>query len=70
MCHKVQYESWKETYHSKMVRKPAEGSSKRLLEKWATDTVPPRGRHGNVTGKPFKNWRRGLRHRFQLSSGT
>jgi predicted CXXCH cytochrome family protein len=53
-CHKIQYESWKETYHSKMVRKPAEGILKAVVEKWATDGDTPGPATGNVTGKPFK----------------
>ena len=53
-CHKIQYESWKETYHSKMVRKPAEGILKAVVEKWATDGATPGPATGNVTGKPFK----------------
>ena len=52
-CHKTQYESWKETYHSKMVRKPGEGLLKAAAEKWATDGANSGPTKGNVTGKPF-----------------
>jgi formate-dependent nitrite reductase cytochrome c552 subunit len=52
-CHKTQYRSWKETYHSKMVRRPADGLLKAAAEKWATDGATPGPAVGNVTGKPF-----------------
>lgn len=52
-CHKTQYRSWKETYHSKMVRKPADGLLNAAAEKWATDGATPGPAVGNVTGKPF-----------------
>lgn len=53
-CHKTQYKSWKETYHSKMVRKPSAGLLKAAAEKWASDGANPGPTTGNVTGKPFK----------------
>jgi len=53
-CHKTEYQSWKETYHSKMVRKPPAGLLAAAAEKWASDGANPGPTTGNVTGKPFK----------------
>jgi len=53
-CHKTQYRSWKETYHSKMVRKPSAGLLAAAAEKWASDGANPGPTTGNVTGKPYK----------------
>ena len=55
-CHKIQYESWKETYHSKMVRKPSEGILKAVVEKWATDGATP-GRPPETSPGSRSRWR-------------
>jgi len=52
-CHKAEFESWKLTNHSKMVRKRDEGILKDAVEKWATDGFNPGPATGNVTGKKF-----------------
>jgi hypothetical protein len=52
-CHKAEYDSWKLTYHSKMVRKKSEGILKDAVEKWKTDGFNPGPVTGNVTGKKF-----------------
>jgi hypothetical protein len=54
MCHSTQYKSWKESYHSKMVRKKDDGILKGVVVKWATDGTTPGPTKGNVTGKEFK----------------
>ncbi|MDD5285512.1 MAG: multiheme c-type cytochrome [Desulfuromonadaceae bacterium] len=53
-CHSAQFKSWKESYHSKMVRKQEDGILKAVVEKWATDGTNPGPVKGNVTGKDFK----------------
>ncbi len=50
-CHATEYETWKLTYHSKMVRKRDEGILKDVVEKWATDGVNPGPTAANATGK-------------------
>lgn len=50
-CHKTEYESWKETYHSKMVRPKGQGILTAAVEKWETDGTTPGPKKGNVTGK-------------------
>jgi hypothetical protein len=52
-CHAVQFESWKNTYHSKMVRKKDDGILKAVVEKWASDGANPGPTKGNVDGKPY-----------------
>lgn len=52
-CHKEAYQSWKLTYHSKMVRKKDEGILKDAAEKWKTDGFTEGPTTGNVTGKKF-----------------
>lgn len=49
-CHKVEYKSWKESLHSKMMRKRDEGMLKGAAEKW-NDGGPAKG---NVTGRAAK----------------
>ena len=53
-CHKVTYDSWAETYHSKMVRTKDDGILKAAVEKWDTDGTTPGPKKANVTGKEFK----------------
>lgn len=53
-CHATEFKSWMGTYHSKMVRKQADGILKGVVEKWATDGTNPGPTKGNVTGKEFK----------------
>jgi hypothetical protein len=53
-CHKTEYESWKNTYHSKMVRKKDDGILKAVVEKWESDGKNQGPQKGNVTGKEFK----------------
>lgn len=53
-CHAEEYKTWKESYHSKMVRKKDDGILKGVVEKWATDGANPGPSKGNVTGKEFK----------------
>ena len=48
-CHAVEYKSWKETYHSKMVRTKKEGILKEVVERWATDGANEGPTTGNVT---------------------
>jgi hypothetical protein len=50
-CHLTQYESWKLTYHSKLVRKRDEGILRDAVEKWATDGTNPGPATANGTGR-------------------
>jgi predicted CXXCH cytochrome family protein len=50
-CHKVPFDSWKITYHSKMVRKKADGILKDAVDKWKSDGYSEGPTKGNVTGK-------------------
>lgn len=50
-CHKAEYESWRDTLHSKMVRKKDDGILKAVVEKWATDGTNPGPTKGNITGQ-------------------
>jgi len=52
-CHAKQFETWKNTYHSKMVRKKDEGILKAVVEKWANDGANPGPTKGNVDGKSY-----------------
>jgi cytochrome c553 len=52
-CHREQYNTWKLTYHSQMVRARGEGVLKEVVEKWGTDGFGPGPTTGNVTGKKF-----------------
>jgi hypothetical protein len=49
-CHKIEYRSWKQSLHSKMMRKRDEGILKDAAEKW-NDGGPAKG---NVTGRAAK----------------
>ena len=50
-CHAAEFDSWKESFHSKMVRKRDEGILKDVVEKWATDGENPGPTTANVTGR-------------------
>ena len=52
-CHAVEYKSWKETYHSKMVRTKKEGILKEAVERWATDGTNEGPATSNVTKSKF-----------------
>jgi Cytochrome c554 and c-prime len=52
-CHAIEYDSWKLTFHSKMIRPRDEGILKDAVEKWATDGFNPGPTVGNGTGKKF-----------------
>jgi nitrate/TMAO reductase-like tetraheme cytochrome c subunit len=53
-CHQAQYTSWKETYHSKMVRTRQEGLLRESGEYWAKDAKGnPGPTKGNIDGKPY-----------------
>jgi predicted CXXCH cytochrome family protein len=53
-CHAEEYKSWKETWHSKMVRTRKEGILKEVVEKWASDGTGVGPTIGNVTKAKFK----------------
>ena len=52
-CHKVAYDSWKLSYHSKMVNKKHTALLKDAADKWKTDGFTEGPTTGNVTGKKF-----------------
>ena len=49
-CHQVQYKSWKQSYHSKMVRTKDEGILKDVVEQWGNGGPSK----VNLTGAPAK----------------
>jgi hypothetical protein len=51
-CHAAQFDTWKKTYHSKMVRKKDEGILKAVVENWAGNSANPGPTKSNVDGKP------------------
>jgi cytochrome c5 len=53
-CHSTEFKGWKESFHSKMVRKRDDGILKGVVEKWATDGTNPGPAKGNANGKEFK----------------
>lgn len=53
-CHAEEYKSWKETWHSKMVRPKKGAILKEAVEKWATDGTETGPTTGNVTKAKFK----------------
>lgn len=53
-CHVDEYNSWKESYHSKIVQPKKGGILKEAVEKWAGDGTTPGPTTGNVTGGTFK----------------
>ena len=52
-CHKVESDSWKLTYHSKLIGKKEERMLKDVVAKWETDGFNPGPTKGNVTGQKF-----------------
>lgn len=53
-CHVEEYQSWKESFHSRIVRDRKSGILKDAVAKWATDGKTPGPSTGNVTGAKFK----------------
>jgi len=53
-CHSEEYKSWKDSWHSKMVRPKKEAILKEVVEKWATDGTEVGPSTGNVTKSKFK----------------
>lgn len=52
-CHAVEYRSWKESLHSRIVQPREQGLLREAADRWATDGVTPGPTTGNVTGKRF-----------------
>jgi predicted CXXCH cytochrome family protein len=53
-CHQAEYRTWKDTWHSKMVRTPKEGLVKGAGENWAKDRDGAAGpTKGNIDGKAY-----------------
>jgi len=53
-CHSEEYKSWKDTWHSKIVRPKKEGILKEVVEKWTNDGTGEGPTTGNVTNAKFK----------------
>src|SRR5512139_2303169 len=54
-CHRAAYDSWKQTYHAKMIRTPKEGLLKDAAANWAKDAKGNAGpTKGNISGGAFK----------------
>lgn len=51
-CHANQYDTWKRSYHSKMVRKKDDGILKAGVEKWTNDGANAGPTKSNADGKP------------------
>lgn len=53
-CHAADVASWKDSYHSKMVRTPREGLLKEATDHWVRDARGVAGpARGNVDGRPY-----------------
>ncbi|HWI13345.1 MAG TPA: multiheme c-type cytochrome [Burkholderiales bacterium] len=52
-CHAKQYDTWKASYHAKMVRAKDDGILKGVVDKWASDGASAGPSKGNVDGKPY-----------------
>ncbi len=52
-CHAKQYETWKKSYHSRMVRSKDDGILKAVVEKWASDGANAGPAKRNLDGKPM-----------------
>jgi len=52
-CHAKQYDTWKASYHAKMVRAKDDAILKGVVDKWASDGANPGPTKGNVDGKPY-----------------
>lgn len=53
-CHSEEYRSWKNTFHSKIVRYRKGGILKDAVSKWATDGKNPGPTTANATGGPAR----------------
>jgi hypothetical protein len=53
-CHKAAFDSWKQTYHSKMVLPRQEGLLKDAGDNWASDGKNPGPTKGNIDGATYK----------------
>jgi hypothetical protein len=54
-CHEAEYRTWKDTYHSKMIRTARDGLLKDAGEQWAKDAKGnPGPTKGNIDGGPYK----------------
>ena len=53
-CHANEYQTWKSSYHAKMVRKKDDGILKAVVEKWANDGANAGPVKSNFDGKPRK----------------
>src|SRR5512134_2096086 len=53
-CHAAEFKTWKDTYHSKMVRTPQAGLLKDAVDQWAKDSKGNAGpTKGNIDGKAY-----------------
>ncbi|MEW6219157.1 MAG: multiheme c-type cytochrome [Thermodesulfobacteriota bacterium] len=52
-CHAEEYESWKESWHSKIIRPKKGAILKEAVEKWGGDGTNPGPTTGNVSGKTY-----------------
>ncbi len=53
-CHQGEFKTWKDTYHSKMVRPASEGLLKDAADNWAKDSKGNAGpAKGNIDGKAY-----------------
>jgi hypothetical protein len=53
-CHAAEFRTWKDTYHSKMVRTPQDGLLKDALDNWTKDSKGNTGpTKGNIDGKTY-----------------
>ncbi|MCM2276871.1 MAG: hypothetical protein NDJ89_02195 [Oligoflexia bacterium] len=52
-CHADEFDSWKTTFHSKMVQKKDDGLLKAAAEKWESDGTNPGPKKGNVSASDF-----------------
>jgi cytochrome c553 len=53
-CHKAAFDSWKQTYHSKMVLTRQEGLLKEAGDNWTSDGKNPGPAKGNIDGQAYK----------------
>jgi nitrate/TMAO reductase-like tetraheme cytochrome c subunit len=53
-CHKAAYDSWKQTYHARMVLPRQEGLLKDAGDSWASDGKNPGPTKGNIDGQAYK----------------
>jgi nitrate/TMAO reductase-like tetraheme cytochrome c subunit len=53
-CHKQTYDSWKQSYHSRMVLPRQEGLLKDAGDNWASDGKAAGPTKGNIDGKDYK----------------